>query len=268
MMTFAFFLGGQDLEMQAIRELVRAQPDTILHDHGLAWGARASAYRAELQDELAAGRTPVLVELDDDLPADLPRSALIVVDHHNERAGRAVPTALEQVFQLLKLPSHAWTRELALIAANDRGHVAAMRALDPPATVEEMQRIRAADRAAQGINPTDEAQGAAAIAECGQTLWDGALLVVPLPHARTATVTDRLAAELGGPGYQNLLLPCPRAAYFFGEGRAVAALRQRWPDSFCGGELPERGFWGRPVQTPTDELLSVLEPLLPAGDAS
>ncbi len=258
---YAFFLGGYDLEMVAIKDLLSQHSRAPVHDRQLAWGAKASAYRDEIDRELASGRTAVLVELEDDLPESYPRSRLLFVDHHNERAGRDVPTSLEQVFQLLALPRRLWTRERALVAANDRGHVGAMLALEPPATGEELWNIRLADRAAQGISPAEESAAAAAIAATCRTLWSNRLTVVTLPHARTATATDRLDARLGGPGFENLLVECPQAAFFFGAGRAIQALRKRWPDSFCGGELPERGFWGRVSLTELTDLLALLSSL-------
>jgi hypothetical protein len=255
---YSFFLGGHDLEMQAIRGLVKRHPTAILYDCGLAWGARASAYHASIVAELAAGRVPVLVELSDDLPTDFPRDKLVIVDHHNERAGKDVPTSLEQVFRLIGLPSKAWDRDLELIAANDRGHVSAMRSLVPPATDDELRRIRAADRAAQGISAAEEAAASAAIASSLRSELAGKLTIVELPHGRIATVTDRLDADLGGPGFRNLLVRCPDLVFFVGAGNAIAALRERWPDSFCGGELPLRGYWGRTAPTPLESILELL----------
>jgi len=65
-----------------------------------------------------------------------------------------------------------------------------------------------------------------------------------LAHARTATVTDRLAKELGGSGYQNLLILSPKEVNFYGSGKLIAILDARFPGGWSGGSLPERGFWG------------------------
>ena len=54
-----FFLGGQDLEMVTIRDLL-AQESCPYHDKGLGWGARASDYRTEIEAVLAQGQIPVL----------------------------------------------------------------------------------------------------------------------------------------------------------------------------------------------------------------
>lgn len=261
-----FFLGGRDLEMVTIRELLERHAPGQYLDRGLSWGAKASAYAGPIAESLAEGKTVVLVELPDDLGLlDGPDGArIIAVDHHGHSAGQDRPTALEQVYQLLRLPPNAWTRWHALVAANDRGHVRALQTLG--ATREEIERVRAADRAAQGITPDQETVGRRSAAQA-QTRWDGALTVVELPHERTATVTDALEPPLGGPGYQNLLVLCPDMVMFYGEGAAIDALRATWPDGFYGGELPARGFWGYPEKRDREQLLAILAPVLARSSA-
>ena len=154
-MNRRFFLGGRDLEMLEIRRLLDRHAAGRIEDKGLAWGAALSAYREELLAALSRGETPVLIELMDDLPPALfDRGRVIVVDHHGPLAGHDRPTSIEQVFALLGLPAAAWTRHLALVAANDRAHVVGMRALG--ATAQEIAEIRAADRAVQGVSAADE----------------------------------------------------------------------------------------------------------------
>jgi hypothetical protein len=233
-----FFLGGADLEMVTIRDLL-AQAGAPYRDRGLGWGARASHYREPIEEAVRQGETPVLVELEDDL--DVAPDRLLVVDHHGARAGDTEPTALHQVFDLLALPAERWTRWLELVAANDRGHVEGL--LEAGATPEEIRQVRAADRAAQGITPAEEAAAERAI-EVRQELCDRRLTVVHLPHGRTAPVTDRLHEALGGPGYENLLIASPGEVNFFGSGELVNALDARWPGGWKGGALPQRGFWG------------------------
>src|SRR5947209_1249501 len=118
---YIFFLGGRDLEMSTIRELLSSHAQGRFHDRGLAWGARTSAYRDEIARALEAGQTPVLVELEDDVGLDPAR--VVVVDHHGTKAGHDRPTSLEQVFALLGRPRDEWSRWFALVAANDRAHI-------------------------------------------------------------------------------------------------------------------------------------------------
>lgn len=232
-----FFLGGRDLEMLAIRELLEEAAPGRFHDKALSWGARASAYRDEIDACRSRGDTPVLVELEDDLGLD----ALVVVDHHGQRAGEDAKTSLEQVFDLLALPPERWTRWHTLVAANDRAYIPGLVAAG--ATREEIVRVRAADRAAQGITPDEEAEAERAL-EQAVSLCGGQLTVVNARHARLAAVEDRLHAALGGPGFDNLLLIAPDEVNFSGDGRVVLALESRFPGGWYGGALPGQGFWG------------------------
>lgn len=238
-MADSFFLGGNDLEMEEIRVVLAADGNCEVHDDRLAWGwgAAASHYAAEIEEALRNGRRPVLVELILDVALD--DSAIVVIDHHGSRAGQDVPTSLEQVFALLNHPPEEWTRWRTLVAANDRGYIDEMLAIG--ATPDEIVRVRAADRAAQGVTAEQEAAAATAVAQREQPC--DALTIVRLSHTRTSPVTDRLHQALGGPGYQNLLVVCPGENHFFGDGAHVKALSERRHD-FVGGALPARGFWG------------------------
>lgn len=239
--TPVFFLGGHDLEMVTIRDLLAAE-GVRFHDHDLAWGAKASAYLREIQAALAAGLRPVLVELENDLPPNL-AAQVDWIDHHGPRAGADQPTSLHQVFARLGLPPARWTRHYDLVAANDRGHIRAMLALNPPATRDELLSIRAADRAAQGCTPEDEAAARAAIA-ARDSRAGGQLTVLRLATSRTSPAADLMEPALGGAGYVNLLILSPAEVNFFGSGSHVQSLTQAFPGGWYGGALPERGFWG------------------------
>jgi hypothetical protein len=214
---------------------------------GLGWGAKASAYRDEIHAAIADGRIPVLIELEDDLglTRDGDRisdsSRVILVDHHGPRAGKAQPTSLHQVFELFELRPQSWTRWFELVAANDSGYIPAMQQIE--ATRDEIVRIRAADRAAQGITAKQEAQGEKAL-ETAQVIAGGRLTVVGLPHDRTAVVADRLALDPTRPGPANLFILGRESLHFFGDGRLVLSLNERFPGGWYGGSLPDRGFWG------------------------
>ena len=242
-LVFEFFLGGYDLEMITIRDLLH-DFGLKVHDFRLGWGAKASDYRDQIESTIQRGKTPVLVELLDDIGlSNRSDVSIVIVDHHGDRAGFDSKTSLEQVFQLLRLPDDKWTRHLQLVAANDRGHVQAMHQLG--ATLEEMNEIRAADRRAQAITSDQELAGQRAIDSAQRVNTAcGELVILKLPHNRTATVTDSLERLLGGTGYENLLVHCPNETSFFGSGRIVNALDQKYPGGWRGGELPIRGFWG------------------------
>ena len=224
------FLGGYDLEMLVIGRMVRrALGPTHVVDRQLGWGAKASAYAAEISATLAAGKVPVLIELTATEAEQARWADAIWVDHHGPRAGE--PTSLEQVHRLLGQAAPRWSRWHTLVAANDRGHVRAMRA-------------------------------------AGATrLCSGRLLLVRLPHGRTATVADRLAladaSVTGADAAPTLLVVSPGEINAFGPGAAIEALVKAFPDGWWGGDLPDVGFWGA-TQTAADETaaLAILKQLL------
>ncbi len=239
-----FFLGGQDLEMLTIREVLD-ELKVEYYDKRLLWGAKASDYKEEIQTVLAKGMSPVLIELTLDVEIDAGRT--ITIDHHGKRAGSDKPTSLHQVFELLNLPQDKWTRWFDLVAANDRGYIPAM--LEIGATQEEIIKVRAADRAAQGITAEEEVGGEKAAANA-EDFAGGMLTLVHLQHTRTAAVTDRMEPALGGRGYRNLLVISPGQVNFFGYGDMVYALNREYPGGWYGGALPERGFWGHGEPVP------------------
>lgn len=234
-----FFLGGYDLEMVTIRDILMSRGQ-IVRDHGLAWGAKSSDYRAEITASLDTRKTPVLVELVDDL--NLLPSRIIMVDHHGSQAGKEMLTSLEQIFAGLNLPQYQWSRHYALVSANDRGYIPAM--LEINATKDEIQDIRPMDRKLQGITEAEEREAEAALSNL-QLLAEGELTVVHLPHRKSAAICDRLDITTGGNGYRNLLIICPGEIDYFGLGSVVCALAEAFPSgSWWGGALPDYGYWG------------------------
>jgi hypothetical protein len=235
-----YFLGGNDLEMEAIRRLLRDKevPPDHVHDKNLDWGAKASDYREELE-QLPHTAVPVLIELANDLGLD--ESRIIIVDHHGGRAGVDKPTSLEQMWRLLEMAPDQWGKgeyaDFPLIAANDRGYIPAMRQLG--ASEEKIADIRRRERAAQGITEEQEQQAEEAIRR--QRTIEERLTVVHLAHSKTAPVTDRLALK---PGHENILAISPKEINFFGDGRAVCRLHKQYPGGWYGGALPQRGYWG------------------------
>jgi hypothetical protein len=259
--SYEFFLGGHDLEMATIARLLHER-SAVVHDHSLTWSnATASSYRDEIHKARAREAICILVELRDDLglAAEVARGTVILVDHHGDGAGIDQPTSLEQVVRLLELPSQNWTRELSLIAANDRGHIAGMKAID--ATQAEMLRIRAEDRQAQGIGERDEAKGRDA-ASRAKSLYGGRVKIVELPHEKTATVTDVMEKELGGPGFENLIILSPQQTMFYGTGKCIDRLKWEYPEGWWGGELPLRGYWGIGRKIGESTMIQTIEPCL------
>jgi hypothetical protein len=256
MSQWKFFLGGRDLEMVEIARLLDGLEDVEVVDHGLAWGAKASAYLPELRASLGGDDRLVLVELKNDLPNDFPKDQITEIDHHGSAAGVDKPTSIEQVFQLLELPPEAWTRDLALVAANDRGGLDGLERAG--ATTEEMHEVRRRDRATQGITAEEEEEGRTAI-QYRTTTCGGRLTFVDSPNDRGAAVCDALDSRLGGPGYQNLIILTPTSTQFYGPGHAISRLSNSFPGSWYGGELPRKGFWGLNERLELNRLMPLIE---------
>ncbi len=247
---YHFFLGGHDLEMVTIRELVARHTPCVIHDRLLRWGAKASDYHAEIAAALEVGAVPVLIELKLDLP--LPTDRIRIIDHHGPQAGHDRPTSLEQVFALLNLPDTLWDRHLQLVAANDRGHIPAMLELD--ASRQEIESIRQLDRRAQGITKAEEQAAEAAMKQLDYLL-NNRLIVARLPHNKTAALVDRLQLRQGGAGGGNILVFSPHEVNFFGDGEAVHALDSEFPGGWYGGDLPAKGFWGLSSENPQEQAM-------------
>ena len=249
---YAFFLGGRDLEMCEIGNLLHQLKNggdgriAEIYDKKLAWGACVSDFEHEVNSAINDKLIPVLLELECDI--DIPDYA-IEIDHHGARTGE--PSALFQLFTLLDLPKKQWTRHYALVDANDRGHIAEMRKIG--ASDVELVAIRKADRSAQGISEDEEKSGLRALDKV-ELACDASLLVVRLPHERTATVSDPLA--LSGET-RDLLVLCPRSTHFFGRGDRIMRLDQCFSGGWRGGLLPERGFWGLPKRLGFDAVINV-----------
>lgn len=251
--SYRFFLGGHDLEMHTIRELLmEAGLGGAIADHGLAWGAKASAYASDIRASLARGETPVLIELADDLGACFERNRILFVDHHAERAGSDAPSALRQIFDLIAAGRKPiWTRWFALVEANDIGHAEALRRLG--ASPAEIRAVRDADRRAQGVGTQIEAESRRAIAGMQRR---GALAIVGTTASTSSAIADFLLPEYDGPGPGNLIVLMPDKIAFFGDGCVVRALADV-PACWYGGALPERGYWGAPRAS-----VAAVEPLI------
>lgn len=247
MKNLTFFLGGYDLEMLTIRELINAE-GLPYFDGELDWSsATVIAYKEGIRATRLRGNTPVLVELRIDPKNESDRElsdGAIIVDHHGPRAGENEPTSLEQVFKLLELPQERWTRWMDLVSANDRGHVPAMQLRG--ATTEEMAAIRAEDRRAQGMTPEEEAEAERGIANRELLFWD-TLAIVRISHHRSSAVADKIEPILGGPGPVNCIVVSPDEINVYAVGALIEALLVRFPKelgSWSGGNMPKRGYWG------------------------
>jgi len=147
-----FLLGGYDLEMVTIKELLDKNGITYF-DNNLPWGAKLSDYKEDIEKE-KENTTFYAIELDIDytLPT---KHKLEIIDHHNELVDN--PTSLEQVIELLEIEdklSSKTKRYYKLVSANDRDYISGL--ICAGATDSEIKYIRAKDREAQGVIKEDE----------------------------------------------------------------------------------------------------------------
>ena len=229
-MKKVFFLGGIDAEMNEIISVLKLH-NMEFYNKNLGWGAAASAYKDEIDEAIKNGEMPCLIELEIDI--SLPQGGVIIIDHHDKRAGQ--PASILQVLNLLGLEPTRWQQ---LIAANDSAYIPGMIRIN--ASEEEIAKVRAADRSAQGITSEQEEMAEEAISNREE---EGLLTVVHLPHSKCATVTDRLFGQ-----YDNLLILSEDGEVnFFGDGALCATLKERFKRWNGGSGLGQGGgsaYWG------------------------
>lgn len=201
-----FFLGGHDLEMMTIRDLLVSK-DLRYGDLDLKWNnAKLSAYKVYVDKFLSESFGGMIygVELENDL--DLPAEVYVPIDHHNVLSHN--PSALEQVVELLQVEM---TREYELIAANDKYYIPGMLAIG--ASEEEIQNIRLRDRAAQGVTLEDERLAERAIRD-NLSVKNG-LVTVKAYNSVFSPICDRLYP------YNSLLIYSSTEFTYYGAAAVV-----------------------------------------------
>ncbi len=254
MNTYVFFLGGQDAEMQAIRDILAGE-GIRFYDRNLRWdNAKLSAYQEDLQT-LGPDDIPVFVELNPDIP--YPENG-IVIDHHGERAGHTQKTSLEQVADLL---GRELDRRQQLISANDRGHIRAMQEMG--ATDAEVQDIRALDRRAQGVTEQDEALAEESVQKHLEKIPDDGAVIHSLTN-RSSPVVDRVWGW-----FNHLFILTPDGGiHYSGRGETIERLKARYQEKqskdpsveyWYGGDLPVCGFFGANLALDIEAIKAVAE---------
>ena len=178
-----FLLGGHDLEMLTIKEVLLANgyvEGNTLFDKNLSWGAKLSDYKDVMENNPEI--TIYGIELTEDI---IPSSHYKAIDHHNEKSH--LSSALEQVATLLNIELNDYQK---LVAANDSGYIPAMQELG--ATKEQIQEIRLKDRAAQGVTQEDERLAEDAIQH--KRIENG-ITVVKSRTSKFSPITDRLFGQ-------------------------------------------------------------------------
>lgn len=270
---FVFFLGGNDAEMRRIKEILAENGQTAV-DKSLGWGAKASAYEAELTRIQFEDFKPVLVELMVDCP--LPKGT-VVIDHHGDRSGEA--PALIQVLDLLGIKPQ---RKDYLISAMDAGYIYGLRSIG--ATPEETADLvgihwncTTFTKVAEGLitlakNSINTKVPDGGEAECWhvteavraavEASMIGEMAVVHCRHSKTALITAHL---FGKQNFQNILiLSDDGEVNYYGNGQTIRDLVEHFPGGWSGGSglypateeckkfwttfggsVPQNAFYGR-----------------------
>lgn len=202
-----FLLGGHDLEMQTIAEILK-EKGLLFSDFSLSWNnAHLSQYRKELEQY---GNNPSWtiygIELQEDITAP---DNYIRIDHHNDYSQHL--SALEQITNLLNMPLN---RYMQLVATNDKTYIPGM--IEAGATPDEIKDIRKADRKAQGITEEEERLAEKAIKESCSTV--GKLIIVHALSSRFSPICDRLFP------FHSLLVHTDYEWMFYGKGADCVSL--------------------------------------------
>ena len=222
-----FLLGGADLEMHTIRDVLSREGITFF-DHHLRWdNALLSSYKLELHT-VKDGQIVFGIELREDI---MPPECDRAIDHHNELS--ASPCALEQVMKIFQQPMNRYEQ---LVAANDKSYIPGMLELD--ASEEEIESIRRADRKAQGVTDEEEHLAEKAIASNLEIKDD--LIIVQALCSRFSPICDRLFP------YHKLLIYTDSDWMYYGDG--CCSVRDLFADELLSGNLfyggGEQGYVG------------------------
>ncbi|PJA38712.1 hypothetical protein CO180_02805 [candidate division WWE3 bacterium CG_4_9_14_3_um_filter_41_6] len=250
-----FFLGGNDLEMETIRQLLIKRGEEVVDDH-LGWGAKASTYENQIWDTAANGNVPILVELEVDI--DLPGNT-VVVDHHGARSGEEA-----SILQIRDILGTEPTRRMQLVAANDVSGFFGLR--DFGATLEEIKQIMWEDRKVQGFTPQMEAISAQAVTDA-EYVADIDLTIVHLPFSKFAAAK----AILWLSGHKNIVCVADDGEIEFqGDGAVAQAVSKEFTSSNPWSGGAGLGHAGRPdayvgMYADADVLVKFVKAELKAG---
>ncbi|WP_299231184.1 hypothetical protein [uncultured Bacteroides sp.] len=178
-----FLLGGYDLEMCTIKDILEQKACNYADKH-LKWNnASLSNYKNEIKIFQKCNPNGIIygIELKNDLL--LSNEKYIEIDHHNDKSNN--PSALEQIMTLLDVQT---TRYYSLVSANDKSYIPGMKKIG--ATESEIKIIRQSDRKAQGITDEDEILAEKAIND-NQRKTNGTIIIKAYNN-KFSPICDRL----------------------------------------------------------------------------
>ncbi len=252
--NFVFFLGGYDAEMVTIRQILKENKLPFI-DLQLKWGAKLSAYKNELS-KLSKEQTPVFIELNLDI--EYPSNA-VVIDHHNERAGKDQKTSIEQVAELLGVKLDRWQQ---LISANDKGYIGGME--EYGATEEEIKKVRELDKEKQGVTSEDEEKAKISV-EHFLTRISNDSVIIDSQTEKTSAVLDLIYKF-----YRHIFIITPSGKLSYsGNQQIIEILKNTYSELeltnkniniWFGGYLPDHGYFGSDKALTKQEIIKIMEP--------
>ena len=244
---YIFFLGGHDAEMCEIKNIL-TKHNFSFYDKNLIWSdAKTSKYKDDL-DTIKATEIPVLIELQIDITIS-PNT--IIIDNHNENENNK--SSIEQLAELIGIELNRWQK---LIAANDKGYIPTMQCIC--ATRDEIEKVRAFDRKAQGVTEEDEKLAEESITYNKKE--ENGFTVIKALTEKFSPITDRMYGNT-----HNLLIYTRNALTYYGERKKQIVNKFRnlidEGKAYYGGG--ERGFFGLAKDKVTpDEVIKVEEEII------
>jgi len=216
---FYFLLGGHDLEMSAIKLLLKQLNITTINDKGLNWGNASWKSYKDTIDQLRKEDDYIVVGIELKDKDQKPANA-IDIDHHN--AERCKPSSLEQVAELLK-SANILKDDLSIyqkqIAANDKGYIQAM--LDMNMSPDDIENIRQQERRILKINNDDWLKAEKSVKEHSKYVLDGKLLIIEALTPKFAAISDYLWLEYCKIHTDNKRKDCPEAVIIYNDNNLV-----------------------------------------------
>ena len=232
-------LAANDGEAVEIERLLADRGEGVLISRQ-PWGARWADLEPAIQDAVDRfrGLQPEAEVIGVEL-AGANRWRARNIDHHvYPDEDRSHPeSAIEQVARELGVELNRWQR---LVAANDRGYIPAMEALD--ATPEEIAAVRRQDRQAQGLTPEDEDR---ARRDIESAEWRGDRVLVRCCGQPTSAHSDFLHGQA-----KEALLIGNRSWEYEGPRRRLFAAQGFTEETWMGG-AEASGYFG--VKSPGPE---------------
>ncbi len=170
-----FLLGGRDLEMQAIKEILISF-EIKFYDKNLSWeDAKLSVYKEFFNKT----EHFYAIEL---IPDTILPKHFTLIDHHNQN--RYSLSSLEQIAKIL---NYKLSRKQKLIALNDRDYIFGMKKFG--ANINEIENIRKKDRFYQGVTEDEEIEALNNIKNAKKI---GDLLVIKTKNRRFSPIADKI----------------------------------------------------------------------------